>query len=168
MVPFARSLVACSLAVLGVVACSGGGGPAADFTGNYTVAITNKDNGCNYPNWTVGNTASGIPLTVTQSGDSVTGTVTGLTGTYMNLVLGTNTFTGSGSGATVTLTAYGTRNATSGNCAYTTNAIISATLTGDALQGTISYTPKTNGSPDCGALASCASVQAMSGARPPK
>ena len=38
----------------------------ADVASDYTIALTNRDNGCMFENWTVGEQANGIPVIVTQ------------------------------------------------------------------------------------------------------
>lgn len=157
-----RTLV-CLLAVA-LCAC----GSPADVAGNYTVNLTNKDNGCNFANWTVGQMTSGIAITVTQSGGDVTATVGGLGGAYLTAVLGSASFTGTADGNNIDLKLFGTRSATMGNCAYTVNAHLTGGIAGDLLEGTIEYAPATNGSPDCGVLASCVNAQAFNGTRPPK
>ena len=53
------------------------------------------------------------------------------------------------------------------NCTYTYNADLGGKLSGDAISGTIDYTPKTNGSPDCSSIEGCTSTQNFSGTRPP-
>src|SRR5262245_41651647 len=152
----------CILALF-VVGC----GSDVNVAGNYTVAVTNGENGCNLQNWTVGNSASGIPLMITQNGTALTATVNGLTGTYLNLVLGSSTFNGTVSGNDLNLRLVGTRAGNTGSCAYTINANVSAVLNSDVLQGSIDYVPQTNQSIDCGVLDSCQSVQAFNGTRPP-
>jgi len=71
------------LAILG-----GGGTDPAQVAGTYTRDLTNRDNGCNYANWQVGNTASGIPVQFTQNGSSVSATVMGVAGGLLSLGLG--------------------------------------------------------------------------------
>jgi hypothetical protein len=153
------------LLLLAVAACSS---KPANVAGSYTVAVTNKDNGCNLQNWTVGNSAQGIAVSIMQNGTQATATVQGLTGGYLDVVLGDHVFAGTVDGDHVSMTLFGTRTSNSGNCTWTFNADLEADLTGNALQGTIDYKPKTNGNPDCTAtLNSCASTQDFSGTRPP-
>jgi hypothetical protein len=139
----------------------------ADVAGDYTLAITNHDNGCSFQNWTVGESSSNVPLTITQNGHDVTAILEGVTGVWVEAGLGSKTFTGDVTGNALEVTLYGTRSGTQGGCAYTVNATAYATLAGDTLTGTIEYTPATNGSPDCGALEGCVSEQAFNGTRPP-
>jgi hypothetical protein len=150
-----------------VAAC---GGSPANVAGSYTVAITNGMNGCGFQNWTVGAQSTNIGVTVAQ-GDpdpsAATADVTGLTGSYLDAVLGSHTYTGSVDGNELRLKLYGTRSYTSGNCAYTINSSLAATLTGDALAGSIAYTSSTNGSPDCATIQGCTSTQQFNGTRPP-
>src|SRR5689334_18211446 len=113
----APSLVLAS--VLG--ACSGSDAstpqPAADFSGKYTVSLTNQANGCNYANWQVGQTAQGIPFDITQTGANVTGQVQGLANITF-AILGIGALTGTASGGTASLSNVGTTSLKQGQCAY--------------------------------------------------
>lgn len=132
------------------------------------MAVTNGENGCEFQNWNQGDQSSGIPLTITQDEDSqVTATVGGVTGALVQAILGSNVFTGDVHASRLSLTLFGTRSYTQGDCAYTVNAEVKATLNGDVLGGTIDYHASTNGSPDCGALEGCTSEQDFNGTRPP-
>ncbi len=155
--------------VAAAVACGTSSDPPQDLTGTYTVAVTSKENGCNFQNWNVGQSTSGIPMVVTQQGSNgITAVIQGAAGAYLTLILGTATFTGSVSGPTGTLTATGTRSGNQGNCAFTVNANMTITLAVNAINGSIAYAPKTNGGTDCGVLNACSSRQDLSGSRPPK
>ena len=152
------------------VALMAGCGSSApvNVAGSYTVAVTNKDNGCNLMSWTSGNSASGIGVSISQNGSMADATVQGATGTYLDLVLGSHDFTGNVDGDHLALTLYGTRQSTSGNCSWTFNANLDADLSGDVLTGTIDYVEKTNGNPDCTAdQSTCKSEQDFNGTRPP-
>lgn len=158
-----RRLVAAIACVLGA-----GCGEDAEVAGSYTIAVTNRDNGCEFANWTVGNTAAGIPVSITQDGASVTATVEGVVGSLLTLSLGANVYTGDVDGDELALTLYGTRSQTEGNCTFTNNSTLRATVDGDALVGRIDYTRATNGNPDCARLASCVTYQDFNGTRPPR
>ena len=151
---------------LGVVSACGS--DPVDAAGNYSLAVTSRENGCGFDNWTEGESATNIGLVITQDGEAITGTVTGLTGSFLTLVLGDNVFRGSVDGDELTMTIYGTRSGTEGNCTYTLNATATATLDGDVLAGDIRYTAATNGNPDCAALEGCTSRQQFNGTRPPQ
>ena len=69
--------------LLGAAAC---GTDNVDAAGNYTAAITNKDNGCNFQNWQVGNQSTGIAVTITQSSNNATASVSGVAGAYLDVV----------------------------------------------------------------------------------
>jgi hypothetical protein len=164
-----RSL--CVLFALAVAAC----GDSDDFestpidtSGVYTVSVTNKANACGYPNWNENESTSGIQLTILQDGKNITGTVDGAVGALVQFLLGASTFQGTVSGNQVNATNFGTKSYTQNACTYTINIVMEGTLDGDALQGVLRYTPKTNESPDCGVLASCESIQEFAGSRPPK
>lgn len=147
-----------------VAACGG----SADVAGNYTVALTNRDNGCNFQNWTVGQQTTGVMVQITQSGSSVTADVKNLASVGLDAALGSHTFTGTISGDTLNLSITGTRALSMGNCAYTYNATIQASSQGDALSGRISYTAATNNNSDCGTLQGCLTFQDFNGTRPPQ
>jgi hypothetical protein len=155
-------LVVAGVLVLG--ACAGD--TAADVEGTYTVATTNRDDACNL-GWVVGQTNSGIMVVITQNGGSAVAEVKGLAVVGLDAVIGTSTFSGSVSGDAVDLFAAGTKSKMTGNCTYTMDGRINATLTGDALQGTIRYIANTNTASDCAAV-KCTSQQDFSGSRPPK
>lgn len=157
-----------ALALLGVVGC-GGDGDTVDASGEYTLAVTNGDNGCGFPNWNEGEQTTGVPFSVVQDDDdNLTGTIQGVPGAWVELVLGSRTFEGEVAGSRLEMTLYGTNSATQDGCTYTVNGEVVATLNDDALEGTISYRPQTNGSPDCGDLNDCTSVQDFNGTRPPE
>lgn len=151
------------LLVLVVAAC---GTDPVDAEGTYSVGVTNRDDACMI-GWTVGQQNSGVTVVITQSGDSAVADVQGGAGFYVSLVVGTNTFSGKVNGASLDLYAAGTHPKTTGNCTYTIDGRINATLTGDALQGTISYVANTNSNSDCAAV-QCTSSQDFSGSRPPR
>jgi hypothetical protein len=155
---------------LALVGCGGSSNPPApaDFAGNYTVAVTNGQNGCGFTNWTVGSSSNGTPVTITQNATSASADVGGASGIYYDLILGSHVFQGSVSGTQMSMSIHGTRTAHKGNCAYQVTAVMGGSLSGDSISGTISYSTTTNGGTDCGTLASCASTQSFAGARPPK
>ena len=159
-----RNLTLLILVVAG--ACSST--PPANVAGQYTVAVTNRDNGCNLQNWTVGQSAANIQVAITQNGSTADATVQGAVGGYLDIILGAHDFTGNIDGHHLSLTLFGTRTSNSGNCTWTYNANLEADLSGDILTGTIDYQPKTNGNPDCTATQnSCKSTQDFNGTRPP-
>lgn len=149
--------------ILVVAACGGD----ANVEGDYTVALTNRDNACNLANWTVGTQTTGVQATVTQEGENVTLTVTGLAGVAVSALLGTNVYIGAVDGDEIDLSITGETGFNTGNCAYTYNSTIQGTLDGDTLSGRIEYRAATNDQSDCGELTGCLSYQDFNGARPP-
>jgi len=154
-----------------VAACSGGG--AADFRGDYNVTVTNDSvNQCQFANWTNGQSSTNITVTISQDTTNMSVaqlTFTGLTGFYLDLVVGTHIFSGAQvSGDQLEVTVLGTKTATQGACSYTVDSHLRITLTGNTINGTIDYTPRTNGDASCGALNACTNTQTVSGARPGK
>lgn len=158
---------AIALALL-MAAGVGCGPPApADFRGDYTGQFTNGTNTCP-GNWNQGetNTASFVVL---QSDANVTIEVRGFAGNVLDFVLGTRQFTGTAQGNQLNATLIGSRAQSEGMCTFTWRANVVATLSGDALQGTITYTPQTNGHADCTArmVEGCSRVQSFAATRPP-
>ncbi len=162
------------LLVIGVSALTGACGGSdddddetpVDVSGAYSVAVTNRANGCEFMNWTEGDMSTNIPLTIEQNGSDVTGTIDGAPALVLAFVTGNNEFTGTVSGTDFTMTSYGTINHVEGNCSFTWNVTISGSLSGNALAGTVTYAPATNDNPDCSAI-QCTSLQEFSGSRPP-
>ena len=112
-------------------------------------------------------TASNIELEVTQSGSTAKGNVKGLANITFAL-LGIGTLEGPVTGANASLTAVGTNSIKQNQCAYFVRATADFTLTGDTINGTMTYRNETNKHPDCGTLETCTSQQSLSGNRPPK
>ncbi len=151
-----------------LVLCAACNGPDADVEGNYTVALTNRDNGCNLAMWTVGEQTTGIPVAITQEGTSLAADVGGGAQIALDFALGSHIYTGEVDGTAVLLTILGTRSQSSGNCTFTYNSVIASSLDGDVLTGRIDYRAATNGNPDCAAITGCVSFQDFNGTRPPQ
>jgi hypothetical protein len=161
----AMAIVAASFA-LALAAC--GGDEPVDAAGSYTISLTNRENGCMNGNWTMGETAMGIGVVITQNDAAVTADVqAGAARLALDVALGSHIFTGSVDGADIDLRITGTNSFSMGTCDYTVDADIDATLEGDVLSGNIYYRNQTDNSTDCGALTGCASRQEMLGNRPP-
>lgn len=154
------------LGLLAVAACSD---DPANVEGDFTVAITNRDNGCNVGNWTVGNSTPNIQVTVTQETTEVTANVTGLVGGYLDLVLGSHAFIGEVDGEQLNLDLFGSRSLMNASCVYTYNAKLLGNINGDTLEGRIEYRAATTTpqNPDCAAIQGCLSFQEFNGTRPP-
>jgi hypothetical protein len=161
-----RALRAAAGASLALALC---GCAPVDVAGTYTGAVTNRENACNLPQWTVGNSSTGISMVVTQSGADVTAEVQGLAALALNLFAGnTDPLRGTVNGSGFAVGKSGTRAMSMGACAYTGRIDARATLSGNALEGTVTYRYVTNNVPDCGSLSTCSSVQAFSFSRPPR
>jgi hypothetical protein len=148
------------IALVGTAACSD-----ANVAGNYTAAITNRNDGCS-----IGLDAgaqSTATFTVNQSGSDVTLVVNGIPGVLVAGLLGTNTFTGGVDGDSVSLKVTGTAPQTSGNCKFTFNGKVIATQDGDTMKGRVEYRAATNGDVDCGTRKDCVSTQDFNATRPP-
>jgi hypothetical protein len=157
----------CAILAITILAAACGDGSPTNVAGDYTLALTNHENGCSFQTWTVGDTTTGLPLTIVQNGTAVTGVIGGAAGTWMRLVLGSDAFAGTVTGNALHLVLNGTRAYTEGGCTYTIIGTADAEVAQDVLTGGIVYTTATNGSPDCGALAGCQSIQVFNGTRPP-
>lgn len=147
---------------------AGCGEAPIDAEGVYTIALTNRENGCNFNDWQTGDTSTGVQVTVTQSSASAWAFVGGAAGVWLDVVLGSQEYSGSVNGNDVRLTLYGTRSTTVAGCTWTVNSIMTGTLNGDTLTGDIQYTPSTNGSPDCATIEGCISRQEFNGVRAPR
>jgi hypothetical protein len=153
-----------SLALLALLtACSS----PADVAGDYTIAVTSRDNGCMIQNWMVGAQSTGVTVTIEQSGENATVMVTGGGGLVLGGLLGTNSFSGKVSSDGFDVTAVGTAAKQTGNCTYTYNSTISASASGDTLTGRIDYRAADNGNSDCATVHGCDSYQDFNGTRPP-
>lgn len=153
---------------MGLIGLTAAGCGSANFAGSYTMAVTNGENGCQFDNWTVGSVAQNIPMTITQSGDQLTAKIEGLPSVLLLAVLGSATFNGNAGGSSFDLSIAGSLPGRQNNCDFKANARAQGTLSADYLSGTISYTLKTDGSTDCGALSTCRSLQSFNGTRPPR
>jgi len=143
-----------------------GGGSDADFNGDYTLSISNRQNDCDLPAYTVGGTSM-TALVIAQTDGVVTGTV-GVGGAgYLDLVIGAHVFMGSVDGDSVDMNIIGTRPQTRGNCTFTYDARFKASLDGDAINGRVEYTAKTNNNTDCSLFNDCVTLQELAGSRPP-
>jgi hypothetical protein len=164
---FRSSVVATALSALGAtLGCGSSDTTPADVSGTYAVNITNDASTCSF-DWNQGEMNTNIPIVITQDGKNATADVQGLAAVALALRLGTAQFKGTVSGNSVNLVAYGTTALHDGNCTYTLNGTIAATLSGDTLTGTVTYAPATNGNPDCASV-KCAAVQRFNGSRPPR
>lgn len=151
------------LAVLCVVS----GCAPADVAGNYSLAVTNGDNGCDVSGWTVGDSNANVPAVITQDGGDAQVEVRGLSGTFLTAVVGNNRFFGDVSGDRISGDLIGDNSSRDGECSYTWTIELDATVSGDVIEGDLLWRPVTNGHPDCGMLETCRNRQAFNGTRPP-
>ncbi len=152
--------------LLVVVGAASGCAPV-DISGNYTVSLTNGDNGCDFDNWMVGDTTSGVPMAVTQTEDQLQLNVGGVGGAYLDIALGSSTFNGQIQGTGVTAALVGSRGNSLGMCTFTVTVDLDASVSGDFMEGTLTYRPVTNMHADCAPIEGCQSVQSFNGTRPP-
>jgi len=146
----------------------GCGSDPVDAEGTWTISGTNRDNGCNINNWTVGDSFQAVTLELTQNGEAVNGDVTGGGGFYLDVLLGGDAiFSGTVDGSDLTLDREGTRSMNQGNCTFTYNAEMDLRVNGDVLTGRLTYRSAHNGNSDCAAV-TCTSFQDVNGTRPPR
>lgn len=141
--------------------------PPADVHGMYTLNVINGPSTCPLQGWTEGASTSGIPLTISQNGSSLSADVGGAGAVFLDLYCGNAHFEGTVSGSNIDLVLTGTRSLSSGSCAYTINAHSVGNVQNDVLTGSITYTPNTNTSPDCAAVQACSARMNLNGTRPP-
>jgi len=152
-----------ALVVAASTACSSDpNGPTAQVAGDYTLTVTDNQNGCQVENFTTGASQSGITMTIAQNGSSLSATGTGSTGLMLAFATG-DTLNGWIDGQEASLTSSVSH--TVGGCAYSTTATANLTFTGNQIQGTILYTDSGNGSSDCGFMQQCTSTQTVTGSR---
>jgi hypothetical protein len=142
-------------------------GDPVNAEGTYTISVTNRENGCNFQNWTVGDSAANIQVVVNQEGESANADVMGITRIYLDAVLGAHVYNGTVDGDELHLSIVGTRSTTQGNCTLTVDSDLDATLDGDVLTGRLNYRYHGNGNTDCSPYNGCTSYQDMNGTRPP-
>jgi hypothetical protein len=152
------------LLLTAVAAC---GGDPVNAEGTYTISVTNRDNGCNFANWVIDNSAANIGVVINQEGEDANADVMGLTRIYLDAVLGAHVFQGKVDGDELDLRIVGTTKITTGNCVdHTIDASLQSTLDGDVLTGRINYTIVGTGA-TCTPYDGCVSYQDMNGTRPP-
>ena len=156
------------LLLAGIAALAACGSDPVNAEGTYTISVTNRDNGCNFNNWTVGDSAAGIQVVVNQEGTAVNADVMGATRVYLDLILGSHVYNGTVDGSDLNLDIVGTRSAAMGNCTLTIDSQLLATLNGDVLTGRLNYHYHGNGNSDCAPYDGCTSFQEMNGTRPPQ
>lgn len=161
-----RTLLVLGLATAGALLGSSCSASPVNAAGSWTTNLTNGANGCMFDNWTVGDTTTGVPVTITQDGSAVTLVVTGAYATGLDIVIGAHTFDGAVDGNEVNARLTG-RAGSTGGCAYTTVGDLQGTISGDTITGNLVWSFDTNSSADCGMYATCESLQAMNGTRPP-
>jgi hypothetical protein len=154
--------------LVALLACACGSDSPADVAGTYTLSLTVSKDDCGILGNSVGESSSGVQMIVAQSGSQVSGQVQGIAGLALTWSMGTDTFTGTVEGNSLDLSISGTMAGSSGTCAYTRNAHLAAKVSGDVIEGKVTYTYVTNKTADCGALTTCQDEQLLNGTRPPK
>ena len=170
MVALPRKFCGLLAVLVGVLGCSSEAEfteATADVSGNYQIALTNRTSSCDFKDWVEGKEAAGIGLLIAQDGEALHATVDGITAVWLGLALGSAEFEGTAERSAIQLTNYGSRAQTVDNCTFTYDATVNGELEGDAISGTITYAPHTNGASACGNL-ECQALQDFSGSRPPR
>ncbi len=153
-----------AIAVLCVSAC---GSVNVDVSGAYSGPVTNGANSCPGA-WVTGQT-SDANVTIAQTGSNVSIQVGGAAGLLLQIGFGTNAFTGSVKGNHIDGLIIGSVQAMAGGCQYSFDGKLSASVSGNTLSGSITYTPKTNNHADCNAMsiAGCSRTQSFTMTKPP-
>jgi hypothetical protein len=155
------------LALLLLQACTSD--DPVNVSGDYTLAITNGANGCEFANWTVGDTATGVLVRLRQmSDDKFTAELTGIVRVFAELTIGSYIFAGDVTGASFDATLAGMQDIMNQGetCKYRVNADIDGSLVRDNISGTITYRVViVTSAPDC-PPEDCATVQSFNGSRP--
>jgi hypothetical protein len=158
-----RTILPLALVVAAAAACSSNdNAPPAQVAGDYTLTVTDNQNGCQVENFTTGATQSGITMAVTQNGTSLSATGTASSGLMLAFATG-NTLNGWIDGQEASLSSTVTH--TVGGCTYSTTATANLTFSGNQVQGSVLYTDSGNGSPDCNVMQQCTSTQTVNGSR---
>ncbi len=144
-----------------------GGNTPADVAGTYSLSLTVRQNQCGILANSTGQSSSGVQVVVTQTGSQVSAQVQGVAGIALALAMGKDTFAGTVSDTRLDLAIAGTMPGSNGTCAYTRNARLLATVSGDVMVGTVTYTYATNKTADCGTRDTCQDIQDFNGTRPP-
>jgi hypothetical protein len=153
-----------AIVVLCVSAC---GSSSVDVSGAYSGPVTNGANSCPGA-WVTGQT-SDANVTIAQTGADISIQVTGAAGLLLQLGFGTNAFTGSVRGNHLDALIIGSVQAMAGGCLYSFNGSLSASVSGNTLSGSITYTPKANDHADCSAMSvtGCSRTQSFTMTRAP-
>jgi hypothetical protein len=157
-------LIAASLA-LATSAC---GQDPVDAAGDYTLSITNRENGCGFDNWTEGESSTGTMISIVQDGAEVSVNVSGFAAVVLGVLQGSSTFQGEVDGDAIDGAIFGSNQLNRDGCPHVVNSTFDAVLDGDVLTGEIRYTVNGNGGPECEALEGCVSRQEFNGTRPPQ
>jgi hypothetical protein len=146
--------------------------PPADVSGDYTVTLTNLSNTCvTETDWIDGAVSPDNRYDIRQDGATITAQGQGNAAVYFVVLLGSNDFSGSVKGDAFRLTDVGPYVKTDGSCSYTIDAIVSGSIDGDTISGTITYRPVLSADPSCNpdcAPYACEAVQAYVGTRAPR
>ncbi|HEY5926929.1 MAG TPA: hypothetical protein VIV11_34820 [Kofleriaceae bacterium] len=152
------------LLLASLAACGGD----VDAEGTYSINVTNRENGCNFENWNIGDVATNIEVVINQEGDDVNADVMGGTRNVLDFILGSHVFNGKVDGNELDLAIIGTRPFNMGNCTLTVDSDLLAELDGDVLTGRIEYHYHGNDNSDCAPYDGCTTYQDMNGTRPPQ
>jgi hypothetical protein len=125
-------------------------GPPVDFTGRYEGTSTNGASNCPGA-WTMGAMGEG-QFNIVQSGSDVQFQAQGATSLVLYAVFGSASFTGKAAGNHMEAAIVGSVMNTQGACSYTWKGTLAGDLLDGKLDGTLSYTPNTNGHADCDTL----------------
>lgn len=142
-----------------------------DFTGEYTLTVTNDVNGCGFDEWREGESNDGFPLSIAQDGDELRGTLEGTWAIAADILLGNHSATGTANGNSMEMRLQGSRHLQiRGGCQdFVVDAIMEGTLDRDYLEGVTAYrVVETDESSSCEGMTGCETLQLFNGTRPPQ
>jgi hypothetical protein len=147
--------------VAAVAGCSASSEPPpAAVAGNYTLTVTDQQNGCSVENFATNASQTGITIAIAQNGGFLSATVMGSSGLVLAFSTG-DTISGTIEGEEASLSSSASH--MQGNCAYSTTATANIAFHNGQAQGTMLYTDTGNGDPSCGVMQQCTSTQTFTG-----
>jgi len=136
-----------------------------DVVGDYSLTVTNRENGCMFENWQEDQT-NVLEVAILQETNNVTATVGGTIGLLVEAIAGSKVFTGTVDEDTLELGLVGTQVHDSKDCMLTIDYAIRATLDGDLLSGELrSHARPLEMTAACEVRVGCTSLQIFYGQR---
>lgn len=157
-----------TLALAFAISACGGSDDPVNFNGTYATTITNGGNGCEFAGWMVGNKTENVEVVMATDptdAKSVVVTVQGFAGGFLEIFVGSRIFISNTDGNEISGLLLG-RESTDAGCMQQSRIRINGKLTGDKLDGTLTYGFVVKNPAACGIKATCATQQTIVGSRP--